>query len=506
MSGPDAAKWSVAIQKELNNLGRRETFRYTRILPPGHKALHGMWVFTIKADGTYKVHLVVKGCVQPLGHDYSETFSPVARSASLRLLAALAALHGLVIYAADFTVAFLNGRLEEEIYMDPPDGYKDPSGGSGGYLRLVRSLYRLKQAGRVWYQCLDKALRSLGFSGLNSDECVYTRMHLASGTIITAVHVDDMTGAAKDDGTWDEFCRELGEHYELKNLGGAKDILGLEIEQDCSAGTVHITQTRYIETLARNHGVYEAPPLSLPLPPGAKFSTSNCPTAGSPQQAAMKDIPYLELVGALLFLTCQTRPDLAHAVCLLSRFSSNPAIEHWEALLGALIYARHTSSVGLLYSRSGSPSPSVYSDADWGMCPDTQRSTTGWIVMLAGGLISWSSKRQSVVAQSTMEAKFVAMSMACREAYWVRSWLTEVDGLCKRPPPTPVFCDNLAAITISKDPASHRMTKHIVVCFHHVRDQVAEREFLVYHIPSRDQVADCHALVKSYKSERGRSP
>lgn len=158
------------------------------------------------------------------------------------------------------------------------------------------------------------------------------------------------------------------------------------------------------------------------------------------------------------------------------------------------MYAHHTSRVGLFYSCSGSPTPSVYSDVDWGMCPDTRRSTTGWIVTLAGGPISWSSKCQSVVAQSTMETEYAVISMACHEAYWVCTWLSELDGLSVCPPPTPVFCDNLATIAISKDLASHQMTKHIAVQFHYVRDQVAEREFHVYHVPLRDQVV--HFLTK----------
>jgi hypothetical protein len=272
-------------------------------------------------------------------------------------------------------------------------------------------------------------------------------------------------------------------------LGRAKEILGLEIAQDISAGTASITQTRYITDLAKRYGVYDLPPLSLPLPPREKFSLKQCPESEE-ERAVMKQYPYLALVGALLFVSGQTRPDVAHAMCLLSRFSANPARAHWDALLGVLSYLRHTSNVGLTYSRGGSPALSVYSDADWGMCPDTYKSTTGWLVMLSGGPISWSSKRQSVVAQSTMEAEYVAMSMACREGTWARRWLAEVDGPAVHAAPTPLFCDNVAAISITKNPESHQMTKHIVIRYHYVRDQVSLGEFSVFHVPSRDQLAD----------------
>jgi hypothetical protein len=489
MASPEAVLWTGATNTEINNLLRKGTFVYVAELPPGRKALKGMFIFAIKVDGTYKARLVVKGCTQRLGQDYVETFSPVARAASLRLVVSVAVRDHLVLYTADFTAAFLNGVLEEEIYMEQPEGWVTPPGKEGWFLRLVRSLYGLKQAGRVWYFCLSAALLELGFTCLVSDSCVYMRRREDTGLILVTIHVDDLTGAASDDHTWDAFCAELNAKYKLKNLGRAKEILGLEITQDLMAGSASITQTRYIEDLSKRHGVYDLPPTSLPLAPGAKFSLKQCPLSDS-ERAYMKDRPYLALVGALLFVSCQTRPDAAQAVCVLSRFSSNPGRAHWEALLGVLSYLCHTSKTGLTYSRAASPSPSIYSDADWGMCPDTHRSTTGWIVMMSGGPISWSSKRQSVVAQSTMEAEYVAMSMACREGYWIRSWLAEVDGLPGRPTPTPLFCDNLAAIAITKNPESHQMAKHIAIRYHYVRDQVDQGEYSVYHVPSRDQLAD----------------
>lgn len=206
----------------------------------------------------------------------------------------------------------------------------------------------------------------------------------------------------------------------------------------------------------------------------------------------MTKVLYLALVGALLFVCCQTQLDVAQAVCTPSCFGANPGHVHWESLLGVLRYLRHTSSLGLTYLHSGSQQLSIYSDADYVMCPDTYKSTTGWLVVLCAGLISWSSKLQPVTAQSTMEAEYVAMSMACREGYWVRGWLAELDGLPlgQRPPATPLFCDNQAAIAITLKPESHQMTKHIAVRHHYVQEQVALREYNMYHVPSCDQIAN----------------
>ncbi|KEP46319.1 putative Gag-Pol-like polyprotein/retrotransposon [Rhizoctonia solani 123E] len=407
------------------------------------------------------------------------------------VLLAKAVRDGLTLYAADFTAAFLNGKLQEEIYMEQPEGWSAPPEHQGSYLRLVRSLYGLKQAGRVWYECLMAALIELGFIRFNSDNCVFMRRRKDTGLILIAVHVDDLTGAAENDSAWNSFCGELNAKYELKNLGRAKEILGLEITQDVRAGTASITQTRYIKDLASRHDVCNLPPLSLPLPPKQRFSKAQCPSTEE-EKAEMKKVPYLALVGALLFVCCQTRPDVSYAVCTLSRFSANPGRAHWDALLGILRYLHSTSTFGVSYSRAGSHALSIYSDADYGMCPDTYKSTTGWVVALCGGLVSWSSKLQSVIAQSTAEAEFIAMSMACREGYWVRSWLAELDGLPsdKRLPPTPLFCDNQAAIAISRNPESHQMAKHIAIRYHYVRDQVAQGEYAVHHVPSRDQTAD----------------
>ncbi|QRW21846.1 Retrovirus-related Pol polyprotein from transposon TNT 1-94 [Rhizoctonia solani] len=247
---PDKHLWMAAIAKEFNTLLSKGTFTYSPDLPPGSKALKGMLVFAIKVDGTYKACLVIKGCAQRLGRDYNEMFSPVARSASLQLVVAISVRDSLTLFAADFTAAFLNGLLEEEIYMEQPDGWIAPPEHQGLYLKLVKSLYGLKQAGRVWYKCLSSALIELGFVRFNSNNCVFMRQRNNTGLIILAVHVDNLTGAASNDAVWDLFCAELNAKYELKNLGRAKEILGLEITQDPKAGTALITQNRYIKDLA----------------------------------------------------------------------------------------------------------------------------------------------------------------------------------------------------------------------------------------------------------------
>ncbi|KAF8689572.1 disease resistance protein, partial [Rhizoctonia solani] len=174
---------------------------------------------------------------------------------------------GLILFTADFTLAFLNGLLEEEIYMEQLDGWIAPPEHQGLYLKLVKSLYGLKQAGQVWYKCLSLALTELGFVCFNSNNCIFMQQCNNTGLIILAVHVDNLTGAAPNNAAWDLFCAELNTKYKLKNLGCAKEILGLEITQDLKAGTALITQNHYIKDLAQQYGVYNLPPLSLPLPP-----------------------------------------------------------------------------------------------------------------------------------------------------------------------------------------------------------------------------------------------
>ncbi|KAF8675481.1 gag-polypeptide of LTR copia-type [Rhizoctonia solani] len=240
----------AAIAKEFNTLLSKGTFTYSPDLPPSSKALKGMLVFAIKVDSTYKACLVIKGCAQRLGWDYNKTFSPVAHSASLQLVVAISVRNGITLFAADFTAAFLNRLLEEEIYMEQPDGWIAPPEHQGLYLKLVKSLYGLKQAGQVWYKCLSLALIELGFVCFNSNNCVFMQQHNNTGLIILVVHVDNLTSAASNNAVWDSFCTELNAKYELKNLGHAKEILGLEITQDPKAGTALITQNRYIKDLA----------------------------------------------------------------------------------------------------------------------------------------------------------------------------------------------------------------------------------------------------------------
>ncbi|QRW22950.1 Retrovirus-related Pol polyprotein from transposon TNT 1-94 [Rhizoctonia solani] len=254
-----------------------------------------MLVFTINVDGTYKLGLVIKERAQQLGCDYKETFPPVTQSASICLVVGIALQTSLTIYAANFTVAFLNGELKEEICMEQLEGWSALPKDQKSYLKVVQTLYGLGQAGCLWYKCLSTALADLEFVCFNSDNCVFMPRRKDTGLILIAVHVNNLTGATSNDSVWSQFCDELNAKHELKNLGRAKELLGLEITQDSQTGTASITQTRYIEELAKQYNVSHLPPLSLPLLPRQKFSKVQCPTLEE-EKVKMKGVPYLALV------------------------------------------------------------------------------------------------------------------------------------------------------------------------------------------------------------------
>ncbi|KAF8706905.1 ABC transporter B family member, partial [Rhizoctonia solani] len=262
-----------------------------------------MLVFTINVDGTYKLGLVIKERAQRLGRDYKETFPPVTQSASICLVVGIALQTGLTIYAANFTVAFLNGELKEEICMEQLEGWSAPPKDQKSYLKVVRTLY---------------ALADLEFVCFNSDNCVFMPRREGTGLVLIAVHVNDLAGATSNNSVWSQFCDELNAKHELKNLGHAKELLGLEITQDSQTGTASITQTRYIEELAKQYNVSHLPPLSLPLLPRQKFSKVQCPTLEE-EKVKMKGVPYLALVGALFQSWLDTLGSLAWCPAILAK-------------------------------------------------------------------------------------------------------------------------------------------------------------------------------------------
>jgi hypothetical protein len=436
------------------------------------------------------------------GIDFSETYAPTANAESIRLILALANRNGWPIHQADYKNAYLNAELEETIYMRQPPGFVKP-GDEGLACRLQKAIYGLKQAGREWYKSLHQLFSDLGFTRSAYDHAVFFKNEDEENFIV-AVHVDDLTLAASSDRAIVELKKQLGSRFEMVDLGPIHWLLGMKIERDKNKRTLSLSQTAYVQKLLERFHLKDAYPISIPLDPGAPLTDAQSPT-NEDEKHDMATVPYKCLVGSLLYVARMTRPDVSFAVALLSRFMANPGRIHWEAAKKVLRYLKRTINTKLTY---GARTDGLvgYTDADWAS-QDHRHSTSGYIFLIDGGAISWSSKKQLVIALSSTEAEFIASTHAAKELIWLRSLIGELARPLTHA--TTLFCDNQSAIALSRDGVYHSRLKHIDIRFHFIRDAVSQNIVSVTYCPTNEMVADMltKALVcpklESFSSNAG---
>ncbi|GAA5920860.1 hypothetical protein JCM5296_006373, partial [Sporobolomyces johnsonii] len=273
-------------------------------------------------------------------------------------------------------------------------------------LKLDRALYGLKQAGRAWNAKIHATLERLGYQRTVSDVCIYIRCEGGQYHYI-ALYVDDLLFVSHSQEEIDRVKWGLREQYGIKDLGDASCILGIDLVRR-SDGSVFLLQRAYLETVLARLGQANCHPASTPMIPNQQLVPAPVDSADEPQLRRR----YLQAVGSLMYAMLGTRPDLAHAVGALGRFSSRPSQEHWAAVVRVCQYIKGTLDLGLLYLSTDSPLSGfgVYSDSDWGACPTTSRSTMGFAFVLAGGAVSWSSRLQPRVAASSTEAEYLGLS------------------------------------------------------------------------------------------------
>ena len=425
--GPDKEKWEVAMNTEMASL--KENNVWDLVEPPvGQKIVGCKWVYKIKtvADGSvqrYKARLVAQGFTQKYGTDFDKTFCPVVRQESLRLLMALSVQHGLTLHQIDVTTTFLNGKLDKEVYMQQSNGYVCK--GKEKYVcKLNKSIYGLKQSPRCWNLTLDTYLKKLKFFVQTaSDPCIYYRK--TGGDIMyVGVYVDDIILAGKTVRQLEEIKRDLSQEFDIKDLGKLGYFLGMKVVQNEESQSIWIGQPAHAENLLRKHGMQDSKPTGTPTDVNSKLQPA------ATQADPVKQTEYQSAVGSLMYLAVSTRPDIAFAVNNLARFNSNPQKEHWTALKRVLRYLKGTLNHGILYKQDGLDKCVGYSDADWVGDISDRKSTSGYIFMLSGGAISWSSRKQKCVALSMAEAEYVALSSTVQVCIWLRQLEAELRRKC----------------------------------------------------------------------------
>ncbi|RVW85438.1 Retrovirus-related Pol polyprotein from transposon RE1 [Vitis vinifera] len=388
-----------------------------------------------------KARLVAKGYTQVYGSDYGDTFSPVAKIASVRLLISMAAMCSWPLYQLDIKNVFLHGDLAEEVYMEQPPGFV-AQGESGLVCRLRRSLYGLKQSPRAWFSRFSSVVQEFGMLRSTADHSVFYHHNSLGQCIYLVVYVDDIVITGSDQDGIQKLKQHLFTHFQTKDLGKLKYFLGIEIAQS-SSGVV-LSQRKYALDILEETGMLDCKPVDTPMDPNVKL----VPGQGEPLRDPGR---YRRLVGQ-----------------------------------------------GVLYENSGHTQVVGYTDADWAGSPTDRRSTSGYCVFIGGNLISWKSKKQDVVARSSAEAEYQAMALATCELIWLRHLLQELrfgkDEQMK------LICDNQAALHIASNPVFHERTKHIEVDCHFIIEKIASGCVATSFVNSNDQLADI--FTKSLRGPR----
>jgi hypothetical protein len=487
----NSSKWQIAMEDELKSMSSNDVWDLVEV-PNDAKRVGSKWIYKTKYDPKgnierFKARLVAKGFTQREGIDYNETFSPVSSKDSFRIVMALVAHFDLELHQMDVKTAFLNGDLDEDVYMTQPEGFV-VEGKEHLACRLKKSIYGLKQASRQWYLKFDKIIRTFGFTENVKDNCIYVKFKGSRFTILV-LYVDDILLACSDKDMLHETKNFLSSNFDMKDLGEASYVLGIEIHRDRSKGVLGLSQKAYFERVLKKFNMHKCSGSPAPVVKGDKFGTFQCPR-NQIETDQMKSVPYASVVGSIMYAQVCTRPDLAFITGMLGRFQSNPGLDHWKAAKKVLRYMQETKGYMLTYRRSDNLQVVGYSDSDHAGCVDSKKSTSGYVFTLAGGAISWKSSKQTIVASSTMQAEFIACYEATGQAVWLKNFipgLKVVDNISK---PLLLYCDNEPAVFYANNNKSSDAAKHIDIKYHVVMHRIQDQTTNVKHISTTRMLAD----------------
>ncbi|CAM8943540.1 unnamed protein product [Rhodiola kirilowii] len=479
------------MNKEITALEQNHTWTLTS-LSPGKNAVDCKWIFKVKhhSDGTierYKARLVAKGFTQVEGIDYHDTFAPVVKMTTVRCLLAVAAIRCWPLYQLDVNNAFLHGLLSEEVYMKPPPGFYPEAKQQGLVCKLQRSIYGLKQASRQWFARFSDALIHFGFRQSLEDYSLFT-LSRGDDFLILLVYVDDVVLTGTSTTLISQVKGFIHDMFQIKDLGVLKYFLGLEVAR--SPEGIFLNQRKYALDILDDHKFMECKPVRTPM--DTKHGLG--PSIGTP---LVDPSDYRKLIGRLIYLTI-TRPDLAFPVHILSQYMQSPTDAHLRAAHRCLRYIKLAPAQGLFFSASTSFTLSAFCDADWASCSVTRRSVSGYCTMLGSSVLSWKTKKQTVVARSSAESEYRALASVCSEVIWLIRLLADmkVDVVT----PVSIHCDNQAALHIARNPVFHERTKHVEIDCHFVRHHVNSGLIHPLFIRTHDQPADL--FTKPMPSDR----
>ena len=339
MSCEKSRLWYNAMMDEMDSMNSNDVWDLIE-LPNGKRPIQCKWVYKTKKDSLgnierYKARLVAKGFTQKEGINCTDTFSPVSKKDSLRIILALVAHFDLKLQKMDVKRIFLNGDLEEEVYIKQPEGFSS-SDGEHLVCKLKKSIYGLKQASRQWYLKFHEVICSFGFEENIMDQCIYQKVS-ESKTCFLVLYVDDILLASNDKGLLYKVKQFLSRHFEMKDMGDASYVIGIKIDRDRDRYILGLSQNTYIQKVLERFGMKDCSPSVAPIVKGDKFYMNQCPR-NDLEKEQMRNIPYASTVGSLMYAQVCTRPDIAFVVGMLGRYQSNPGLDHWRAAKKVMRY------------------------------------------------------------------------------------------------------------------------------------------------------------------------
>jgi hypothetical protein len=468
----------MVMQEELNNFTRNEVWH---LVPhPNQNVVGTKWVFRNKQDEhgvvtRNKARLVAKGYSQVEGLDFDETYAPVARLESIRILLAYATYHGFKLYQMDVKSVFLNGPIKEEVYVEQPPGFEDSEYPNHVY-KLSKALYGLKQAPRAWYECLRDFLITNGFKVGKADPTLFTKT-VEKDLFICQIYVDDIIFGSTNKSTCEEFSRIMVQKFEMSMMGELRYFLGFQIKQ-LQDGTF-ISQTKYIQDILKKFGMKDGKPIKTPMGTNGHLDLD---TGGK----SVDQKVYRSMIGSLLYL-CASRLDIMLSVCMYARFQANPKEVHLRAVKRIMRYLVYTPKFGIWYPKGSTFDLIGYSNVDWAGCKIDRKSTSGTCQFLGRSLVSWASKKQNSIALSTVEAEYIAVGHCCAQLLWMRQTLRDYGYKLRK---VPLLCDNESAIRMTDNPVEHSRTKHIDIRYHFLRDHQQKGDIEIAYVNTKNQLAD----------------
>lgn len=482
LQGVEKEQWLQALKDELKCFEENHAWELVDMPKNNETVVKCKWVLRKKLNSDnsvrYRARLVAKGFMQKQNVDYSEIFSPVVRHSTLRLLFALSVKLGLNVTHLDVTTAFLNGDLEETIYMEIPECLPNSQNYNNKVLKLKKAIYGLKQSSRAWYKKVDECLVGNGYKRSKLEPCLYTKIKGKMRTIVT-LYVDDFFVFTNDKIEYSNLKEVLSSKFKLKDLGQVKNCLGMSVNIDKVKGTITLSQENYINQLLNRFNMTDCKLANTPIEHklNINLENKNCDSR----------IPYQQLVGGLMYLAVLTRPDIAYSVSFLSQFNNCYNNETWAYAKRILKYLKKTKYFGLKYTKVGNSKLKGFVDSDWGNNIIDRKSYTGLCFMLAGSVVSWQTKKQKTVALSSTEAEYMGMADACKEAIYLNNLLKEIVNESYS---IELYNDNQGALKLSSNNSYNKRTKHIDIKYHFCKECVVNKVNKLEYLETAEMPAD----------------